>query len=36
MTNFLTYQERLDYIVLLAQKNSTGTLEQLAYKFRVS
>ncbi len=36
MTNFITYQERLDYLVLLAQKNSTGSLECLANKFGVS
>lgn len=36
MTNFLTYQERLDYIVQLAEQNSTGTPESLAKKFGVS
>ncbi|KFD40293.1 hypothetical protein AT05_01375 [Schleiferia thermophila str. Yellowstone] len=36
MTDFITYQERLDYIVQLAKTSSTGTPESLATKLGVS
>jgi predicted DNA-binding transcriptional regulator YafY len=36
MTDFITYQERLDYIVQLAERSSTGTPENLATRLGVS
>lgn len=36
MTDFITYQERLDYIVQLAERSRTGTPENLATKLGVS
>lgn len=36
MTNFLKYEERLNYIIYLAEREQTGTLTSLADKLGVS
>ncbi|GCD78996.1 hypothetical protein JCM30197_02430 [Schleiferia thermophila] len=35
MTNFLTYQERLDYLLLLVTQGNTGSPASLANRFGV-
>jgi len=36
MTDFLTYEERLNYILYLVERKSTGTPSELAQKLNVS
>lgn len=36
MTDFLTYEERLNYILYLVERKSTGTPSELAERLNVS
>jgi len=36
MTDFPTYEKRLEYLLWLIEKHQTGSLEQLASKLKVS